>query len=114
MRESILEFIEDKKVVRRSLYYGALGLLALMLIYGPFRITRISGQTMQPDLKRSEFYGTVVPDKVCIGDFIQFEKEHGNTVVRSVVAIGPSVFAITNNGYQVDDCLLYTSDAADD
>ena len=102
-REDILEFIEDKNVFRRILYWGFLAGLFAFFAFGPIKLTSVNGKSMGPDLRPYEYYASFSPNKICIGDFIKFKStDDSQTLVRSVIALGGSKFELSDNGFQID------------
>jgi len=98
-----LEFIEDHKVVRRSLVWGSIISLLALVALGPWRLISVGGTTMVPKLGNGEYYSAVIPSKICLGDLIQIKDEpNSRTLVRSAVAFNGSVFSLTDNGYAID------------
>ncbi len=100
--EPLLEFIEDKKVIRRLFYWGGLALFACALMFGPYKLTRVDGVGMGPELSRTEFYVTVKPNKICISDLVQVVGANKEVLVRSVAALEGSTLSLNNNGYKLN------------
>ena len=111
-KERVLEFIEDHRVVRRSLLWGLPILLLLFFSYGPYRFTFVNGPTMRPEIKRSEYYYLPKAETICLGDLVELEHpENGGRAIRSVMAFSGSILRLTDTGFSIDGNSVEMSEA---
>ena len=111
LKERILELIEDYNVVRRTFIWGPLILLLGFAIYGPYKLTTVTGKSMGPNLGSGEYFGAVIPEKMCVGDFLRInEKPRNRIIVRSAIAFGGAQFELTENGYSIDGIAIKMSE----
>ncbi len=110
-KESILEFIEDYNIFRRILIWGSILLLAGTAFFGPYKLTGVVGATMGPKLGSGEYYGAVIPERICLGDFLRInDRPKSKVIVRSLIAFSGSKFKVTDGGYSIDGNTVKMSD----
>lgn len=99
--EDVLEFIEDNRVVRRLFTWGLPTIALVFLVAGPYKLIRVTGIGMGPDITPTSHYLTSKPHSACIGDYLKF-KHDDRTLVRQVTALEGATFTIHPTGHSVD------------
>ena len=58
---------------------------------------------MGPKLGGGEYYGAVIPEKYCLGDFLRInDRPKSRVIVRSLIAFSGSKFTVMDSGYSID------------